>query len=84
MLKQMCWLPVLGPDGDKILHLRTEPNQPWRPYTAYPSYAVPDSTVPKGSQGWTTYQKLVRSGWTLVSSAQTTRNPFFVQELKRA
>ena len=67
MLQQMCWLPTLEPDGEKVLYLRTAPNQPWKLYTAYPDYAVPDSTVPGSSKGWTTYQKLRQSGWSLVS-----------------
>jgi hypothetical protein len=67
---QMCWLPALGSNGDKVLHLRRNPNQPWRPYTACPEYAVPDYTIPKGSKGWATYQKLLRAKWTLVPSDQ--------------
>ena len=70
MSGQMCWLPSLGSDGDKILHLRTNPSQPWRPYTAHPQYAVPDYRIPGGSKGWATYQKLMRSNWTLIPSAK--------------
>ena len=70
MLGQMCWLSALGSDGDKILHLRTNPNQPWRPYTACPEYAVPDYNIPRGSKGWATYQKLMRAKWTLIPSDQ--------------
>jgi hypothetical protein len=70
MLGQMCWLPTLGSDGDKILHLRTNPSQPWRPYTAYPQYVVPDYRIPGGSKGWATYQKLMRANWALIPSAQ--------------
>ena len=66
MLGQMCWLPTFGSDGDKILHLRTNPSQPWRPYTACREYAVPDYRIPKGSKGWATYQKLMRANWTLI------------------
>jgi hypothetical protein len=68
MLKQMCWLPRLGGNGDKILHLRTEPYQPWRPYTAFPQYAAPDYLEPGGSEGWATFQKLRIQGWNLVGS----------------
>lgn len=67
---QMCWLPALGSDGYKLLHLRTSPSQPWRPYTACPEYAVPDYKIPKGSKGWATYQKLMQAKWTLVASEQ--------------
>jgi hypothetical protein len=69
MFKQMCWLPKLGSDGEKILHVRTAPNQPWKPYRSFPG-AVPDYAVPGGSKGWATYQKLLREGWTLIPTAQ--------------
>lgn len=67
---QMCWLPVLRADGEKILHLRISPNKPWQPYTSFSQYSVPDYEIPKGSKGWATYQKLLKSGWALVPSAQ--------------
>lgn len=70
MLGQMCWLPALGSDEEKILYLRTNPNQSWRPYTACPEYAVPDYKIPNGSKGWATYQKLMQTRWTLISSDQ--------------
>lgn len=66
----MCWLPKLGSDGEKILHLRLSLNQPWQPYTALPQFSVPDYPIPRGSKGWATYQKLFHAGWTLVPSAQ--------------
>lgn len=69
MTGQMCWLPAFGSDGDKILHLRTSPSKPWRPYTAHPEYSVPDYRIPRGSKGWATYQKLLRANWTLIPSA---------------
>uniref|UniRef100_B8HLF2 Uncharacterized protein n=1 Tax=Cyanothece sp. (strain PCC 7425 / ATCC 29141) TaxID=395961 RepID=B8HLF2_CYAP4 len=69
-MRQMCWLPQAGSDGTKILHLRLDPNQPWKPYTACPGYSVPDYRVPGGSKGWATYQKLLKAGWSLVPSAQ--------------
>ena len=70
MLGQMCWLSQLGGREEKILHLRTSPNQPWQPYTAFSTYAVPDYNIPGGSKGWATYQKLLKVGWTLVPTAQ--------------
>jgi hypothetical protein len=70
MIKQMCWLPTIDSKEDKILHLRTMPNQPWQPYRAFPTYAVPDHNVPGGSKGWATYQKLRQQGWTLIPSDQ--------------
>jgi hypothetical protein len=70
MHQQMCWLSKFGNDEEKILHLQAGPNQPWRPYTAFPQYAVPDYQIPGGSKGWATYQKLLKAGWTLVHSAR--------------
>jgi hypothetical protein len=67
---QMCWLPTIGSDGDKILHLRTNPSQPWQPYTACPEYAVPDYRIAQGSKGWATYQKLTQAKWTLIPTNQ--------------
>lgn len=70
MTGQMCWLPMLGSNGDKILHLRTAPSQPWRPYTACPEHAVPDYKIAEGSKGWATYQKLMKNKWVLVATDQ--------------
>jgi hypothetical protein len=66
----MCWLSKSGESGEKILHLQTAPNEPWRPYTAFRQFAVPDYNIPGGSKGWATYQKLLKAGWTLVPSAR--------------
>lgn len=70
MVRHMCWLSSCNGDGEKVLHLQTAPNQPWRPYTTFPQYAVPDYAIPGGSKGWATYQKLMKVGWILVSSAR--------------
>ncbi|MBD2690967.1 hypothetical protein [Anabaena catenula] len=70
MHRQMCWLSKSGSDGEKILHLQTSPGQPWRPYTAFGQFSVPDYQIPGGSKGWATYQKLLKAGWTLVHSAR--------------
>lgn len=70
MIGQMCWLSQLGTGGEKILHIRTHPNQPWQPYTTRRELAVPDYDIPNGSRGWATYQKLLRMGWTLIPSAE--------------
>lgn len=75
MTGQMCWLPTLGTNGETILHLRFSPHQPWQPYTAFSNHSVPDYKVPGGSRGWATYQKLMRSGWTLVNSSQAKQVP---------
>jgi hypothetical protein len=70
MPKQMSWLPKSTTDDEKILYLQNQPNEPWRPYTAFPQYAVPDYREPGISKGWATYQKLIRTGWTLIPSAK--------------
>jgi hypothetical protein len=84
MFKQMCWLATLESNDEKILHLRTHPSQPWRPYTAYPEYAVPDDKIPDGSKGWATYQKLIRADWALVPSTQVAQESLRGQQLKTA
>jgi hypothetical protein len=83
MFKEMCWLPMLGNSGQKILHLRTAPQQPWLPYTAFPEYAVPDYRIPGGSKGWATYQKLRSQGWNLLPSTQF-QQPSVERQLKSA
>lgn len=70
MQGRMCWLSVSEGDGEKILHLQTSPHEAWRPYTAFPQFAVPDHPMPGGSKGLATYQKLWKIGWTLVPSPQ--------------
>jgi hypothetical protein len=70
MSGQMSWLAPLGGNEQKILHLRENPLKPWKPYTAFPQYKVPDSRVPGASKGWTTYQKLMKAGWTLIATAE--------------
>lgn len=70
MVGQMCWLPTVGTNGAKILHLRTASHEHWLPYTRFPQFAVPDYREPGGSKGWATYQKLLKAGWTLIPSAQ--------------
>ncbi|BAZ05900.1 hypothetical protein [Calothrix sp. NIES-3974] len=67
---RMCWLPLSGTDGNKILHLQIEPNQPWRPYTTFPQFAVPDYQIVGSSKGMATYHKLFKAGWTVVSSSE--------------
>lgn len=65
-MQQMCWLSQFDITEEKILYLRIAPNQPWRRYTAFPQYAVPDYDIPGGSKGWATFHKLKGSGWVLV------------------
>lgn len=81
MLKQMCWLPRLGGNGEKILHLRTDSRQGWRPYTAFPQYATPDYREPGGSKGWATYQALRTQGWNLISTDEGQQSNFSQQKI---
>lgn len=76
MQRQMCWLSRFGTTEEKILHLRTAPHEAWRPYTAFPQYAVPDSRIPGGSKGWATYQKLRQAGWVLIASPTETATEY--------
>jgi hypothetical protein len=52
MLGQLCWLPALGSNGEKVLHLRTNPSQPWRHYTLF--HSTPFQT--------TKFQKVLKGG----------------------
>jgi hypothetical protein len=70
MSGQMCWLSKFGGNGEKILHLRLKPHEPWRPYTTFPQLSMPDYQIPGGSKGWATCQKLLKAQWTLVPSDQ--------------
>jgi len=70
MLKEMCWRSTMGTSDTKVLHLRTAPNEPWRPYTHFAQYAVADYPVPGGSKGWATFQKLRQAGWKLVATSE--------------
>ena len=68
MSGQMCWLFRGENKTERILYLREYPSQSWKPYTAYSQYCVPDYRIPGGTKGWATYQKLCKSGWTLIAS----------------
>ena len=70
MDRQMCWLQESNNRQNIVLHLRESIHQPWRPYTSYTQYAVPDYRVPGGSKGWATYQHLRKAGWNLIATAQ--------------
>ena len=75
MIGQMCWLYVGQTSGEKrVLHLRTEAGQPWRPYNECPELQVADYREPGGSLGWATYQKLLREGWRLLASTAPEAN----------
>jgi hypothetical protein len=70
MTGQLCWIARFGGNGEKILHLRLEPSQPWKPYTFFPGLAVPDYPIPRGSKGWATCQRLLKADWKLIPSDQ--------------
>lgn len=70
MVGQMCWLSNSKIEGELILHSRKRSFDPWLPYTACPQYQVPDFLIPNGSKGWSTDQKLMRAGWTLIPTDQ--------------
>jgi hypothetical protein len=67
---QLCWIPKFGGNGTLCLHLRLKPSQPWRPYTSYPEFCVPDYLIAGGSKGWATSQKLLKSNWTIVPTRE--------------
>ncbi len=65
--KQMCWRFVNNDrTKNRILHLRLNSNDSFRPYTAFKHLAQPDLDIPKASKGWTTYQFLRKAGWELI------------------
>lgn len=74
MDKQMCWLLDSNNQTRMILHLREYAYQPWKPYTGYSQYAVPDYRVPGGSKGWATYQHLRKAGWNLIHTADANKS----------
>ncbi|MDY6936097.1 MAG: hypothetical protein SWY16_00400 [Cyanobacteriota bacterium] len=69
-IKQMSWLPIEERGEQKILHLRTAPNRPWKPYNSFPEYAVPDTPIEGASKGYATFQKLIRQGWQVIATHQ--------------
>lgn len=74
MNKQMCWLQdCRNNKAIVMLHLREYPQQPWKPYTSYPQYSVPDYRIPGGSKGWATYQHLRKAGWNLIPTAEANK-----------
>ncbi|MBT9314829.1 hypothetical protein [Leptothoe spongobia] len=66
MIRQMAWLPQ-DEGKEKILHLRIERGTPWRPYTMFPQFTIPDHMA-IGSRGFSTFQKLLREGWEIIAT----------------
>lgn len=51
---------------DRVLHLRHNEAEPWRPYEEFPQYVLPD---PQGfSKGITTFLALTKKGWSATKS----------------
>ncbi len=69
MDRQMCWLVDKNNRTTMALHLREYAYQPWKIYTSYSQYSVPDYKIPGGSKGWATYQHLRKAGWNLIPTA---------------
>jgi hypothetical protein len=60
---QMLWKLE---DGDRVLHLRHNATEPWRPYEEFPQYVLPD---PQGfSKGLATFIALLKKDWIAVDS----------------
>lgn len=60
---QMLW-KLEG--NDRVLHLRHDPSQPWRPYEEFPQYVLPD---PDGfSKGIATFLALLKKDWIAMKS----------------
>ena len=73
---QMCWLLDSRNRQRMILHLREHAYQPWKPYTSYSQYSVPDYRIPGGSKGWATYQHLRKAGWNLIPTAEASNSDY--------
>lgn len=56
---QMTWRPPGATDAH--LHLRRSPIEPWRSYTEFPEYMVPDR--PNFSEGYLTFLALLKQNW---------------------
>ena len=51
---------------DRVLHLRHDSSEPWRPYEEFSQYVLPD---PEGfSKGIATFLALLKKGWIAIKS----------------
>ncbi len=60
---QMLWKRE---GSDRILHLRHNPSEPWRPYEEFPQYVLPDPQ--DFSKGIATFMALLKKDWETVKS----------------
>jgi hypothetical protein len=67
-VKEMCWLSSNLNDRTKILHVRNNKQDPWRPYHSVPGCNIRDYQIPGGSKGWAAMQYLMKNGWVLLPS----------------
>jgi hypothetical protein len=60
---QMLWKLE---NNERVLHLRRNPLEQWRPYEEFPEYFLPD---PAGfSKGITTFLALLKKDWVAIKS----------------
>jgi hypothetical protein len=59
---QMTWR--LPGQAEPLLHLRSHPLEPWKPYTECPTYMKPDP--PYVSAGYATFINLLKLNWEVV------------------
>jgi hypothetical protein len=52
---------------DCVLHLRHHHFEQWKPFEAFPEYALPDP--PEFSKGYCTFRSLMRQGWTVIPNS---------------
>lgn len=51
---------------DRVLHLRHNPSEPWRPYEEFSQYVLPDP--PEFSKGIATFLALLKKDWQVIDS----------------
>jgi hypothetical protein len=59
---QMTWRPPGATTC--VLHLRNSHIEPWRHYTSFPEYALPDP--PHFSEGFATFVALLEQKWQVI------------------
>jgi hypothetical protein len=59
---QMTWR--LPGQVEPLLHLRSNPLEPWKPYHDCPTYMAPDQ--PFLSAGYATFVKLLKLNWEII------------------